>query len=585
MLEFAIILFTLWGLSYVLGSIPSSYLLARLRHVNLLEVGTGNPGGMNAWRSVHPLIGIVGGLGDVLKGTLAVAITLTVTKLLEVEPILKDLLVGGSSVSVILGHQKSPLLKIMEGKWIGGKGFGTFGGVLLAFSWQAFVILFIILMGTLQIPRKLFHVKTNLIVNVIVGGTSIPTVWLLTEELSYIVTISVLIALLFWADRKSLMEGGKQFFQITTNNLKKNHQNETAFIYLKEKHDTNKILRKEESVHELHLTVEDLIEAIDLATKILNEWKEYINMINVFPVPDGDTGTNLKKSLKNIMSHLQRMKQSKETLVNGTRCHELRHGIVKAGRGNSGLIFTQWLEGVLAGCCFENEENGSLIILNQKTILSGLTSGYQKAYKTVKKPKEGTILTVMRKLAELDKDSERLDNLSTVKEISKIIEGKLLEGMMETIPKMEELTGARVADAGAVGFAIFMDAILTKFGSDSNILPGLSKLFDEWLQFDYFSLRMIPQILEKNEFYCIQFTVESAHIDINQLEKKLELVGDSLQISSNPPYHRIHLHSHDPNVVLSLVFEGDHEIMDIHIDNIMEQIKEQLDLRRRKQAR
>ena len=572
-----------WGISYVIGSMPFSYVLARLKGVNLLEVGTRNPGGMNAWRSVHPLVGIAGGLGDVLKATAAVTIVITIAKTFDLDPRMKDLLVAGSAISVVIGHQKSLILRLLEGKWVGGKGFGCYAGVIIAFSWISFIILFIVLMGLLQIPKKIFKLKTNLFANVIVAGTSLPTIWFMTRETLPVVILMLLIILLFWADRTSLVNGFKQvvspFLERTA---------ETYYIedmdqpQLADKTDDSSGQQKEKEI--IILNLDDLLEIIDIATKTLAEWKSHVNMINVFPVPDGDTGTNLAETLKKIQKHVSTLKQRLVRQPPREPCQELRKGIIRSGRGNSGLIFTQWLEGVLSVCCF-GEATQCHIKISQETIAVALQEGYLRARNAVTKPKEGTMLSVMRRLAEIHSNKNEQLSVATddqnLNQLSRKIEEEIIKSVKETVPKMEELTGVPIADAGAVGFAIFMDSILTKLRRDSSIIQELSSLFDEWLQFDYLSVRLVPRILERSDSYCMQCTIESETLNLDELTKKLAALGDSLQVSRNPPSYRIHIHSDNPDQVLAVLFEGDYDITDIHIENIKEQVQEQIKLRMR----
>ncbi len=567
MLEVSVIIPLFWGISYIIGSIPVSYVLARLKGVNLLSVGTKNPGGMNAWRNAHPLIGITGGLGDVLKATLAVSIAISIANTLEAESPIKDLLITGSSMLVVLGHQKSLLLRILEGKWTGGKGFGCYAGIILAFSWIAFFVLFAVLMGLLQIPKKRLRIKTNLPVNVVVAVTSFPIVWIVSNELTPLITMLFIIPLLFWADRTSLMRGFKQVPL-----LRRNRRRTKTFAddEIKQGHHPSK--------PEILLNQDDFLGIIDVAMKTLHEWKSHLNMINVFPVPDGDTGTNLVETLKSIKTHVLNLRTREQGYVVKNPCQELGKGIIKAGRGNSGLIFTQWLEGVVSTCCTGSDQNWMLKI-TPEGLLGAFRRGYLKAWKAVTRPKEGLILTVMKQISEINKEDPPQNDLK-LKQLASYIEKEIINGVRDTIPRMEKLTGVKVADAGTVGFAIFMDVFLSRLNHDTSIILELSRLFDNWLEFDYLSVQLVPRILEQNDSFCIQCTIESAEFHLDKLVEILSALGDCLHVASNPPCYRIHLHSNDPDRVLAVIFEGDHEITDIHIDNIKEQVQEQIALRK-----
>ena len=575
-----------------------SYLLARMFGVNLLVVGTRNPGGMNAWRQVHPLVGIVGGVADVLKGTFAIYLSmfigLNLIKLSDsfYNEVIRELIIIGSGISVIIGHQKSLILWLFEKKWIGGKGLSVFGGIILAFSWIAFILLFAVLMGLLQIPKKLLKAKTNIGANIVVAVSSLPVIWYFTMDLAAVFTLLCGICLLAYADKETLQNIAHQLRSSLLGRSHSQTQNGSGLmttktsVPLKTDYITDVALEfeKKHKENQISLTLDDFIKIIQKSLENIERLEEKINFINVFPVPDGDTGTNMKETFKTFLSFLNALKNKKSDSTNSMllTCQLIQDEIIKMGHGNSGLIFTQWLDGIIESLCkkepispynqkYENIGNYALLTFNITELIIAFKEGYTRAYTAINNPKEGTILTVMRHLAEIDIYQKLKDEQNTLSnKYYRMILKTALESLKETHQGMEKLAGVKVIDAGALVFTIFINSFISYLFSDISIEHELVQLVQQYNSLDFSQLTTTPQ--GEQETFCLQFTVEIPQkTDIKEIKRKLESYGNSIKIAKRGMLYRIHIHTTTPEEVLDHEF-GDFEIADINIDNINEQI-------------
>ena len=176
----------------------------------------------------------------------------------------------------------------------------------------------------------------------------------------------------------------------------------------------------------------------------LRAHQEALNRLNVYPVPDGDTGTNMALTLESVVAELDGADAMPEV------CKAISHGSLMGARGNSGVILSQILRGVAAA--FERVEAGG-----PDVVADGLRAAADAAYKAVMRPVEGTILTVAKAAGEAAFAYEG----SVLVELLSACKDAAADALARTPELLPVLKQAGVVDAGGAGFVLFLDALLT----------------------------------------------------------------------------------------------------------------------------
>lgn len=267
----------------------------------------------------------------------------------------------------------------------------------------------------------------------------------------------------------------------------------------------------------------------------LDQNREWLNAINVFPVADGDTGTNMALTLRAAVAGAYSAKSnSLQDVADSMALHSLR-----GARGNSGVILSQYFKGVA-------EFIGRKERLHIPDIAGIFAAGADSAYKAMSEPKEGTILTVLREIAEhLTQTREKFKNIHVLLE-SAMERGKV--SLLETREKLKVLADAGVVDAGAQGFVHFIEGIhnFIKTGE-------LTREIDSETE-----NRELPRAIEEHSRfrYCSEFLVRGSRFDISGIKEDLKNLGDSLIVAStdmgDTRYLRIHIHTDTPKTIKGL---------------------------------
>lgn len=301
---------------------------------------------------------------------------------------------------------------------------------------------------------------------------------------------------------------------------------------------------------------------------LLEENKKFVDSLNVFPVPDGDTGTNMSLTFKSAVTELN------ACLDNNFRAlsDALAKGALRGARGNSGVILSQIIKGMTSviGACED-------ATINTKTFAKAFVEGANVAYKAVTKPKEGTMLTVIRVMAEsatriAKKESDFEEFMKAV-----LAEGEaILQQTPEMLPVLKK---AGVVDAGGRGLIViftgFYKVLIGEDEFDFNIEDMVSTV-DKTKNNDFFvNLENLADI----EFaYCTEFMVshmkkKTTESDIDKLRDKLVEIGDSVVCVGDLALVKVHVHTNTPNLALGYALELG-EIINIKIDNMVEQNRE-----------
>lgn len=292
----------------------------------------------------------------------------------------------------------------------------------------------------------------------------------------------------------------------------------------------------------------------------IEEKKDYINELNVFPVPDGDTGTNMTLTIMAAVKEVNGV--SDLTIKNVAKA--ISGGSLRGARGNSGVILSQ----LFRGFCKEIEGYNTI---NVTVMANGLQNATETAYKAVMKPKEGTMLTVARGAADkaLELVSQTEDMVYFMQEIIKEMD-IVLAKTPELLPVLKE---AGVVDAGGEGILeIAKGALEGLLGREVDF----SGLQEERAQ------SRAPKIhgvsAEDIKFgYCTEYIVmiEEKYNSGTELQYKayLESIGDSIVVVSDDDIVKVHVHTNDPGLAIQKGLEYG-SLTSIKIDNMREEHNE-----------
>lgn len=276
---------------------------------------------------------------------------------------------------------------------------------------------------------------------------------------------------------------------------------------------------------------------------------EYINSLNVFPVPDGDTGTNMLLTLGSVAKALQ---EAPDTGI-GSVTKRAADSAIMGARGNSGVILAQIFRGIARGLAGKEEATSS-------EIGKAFQYGVLYAYRAVARPVEGTILTVAKAIAKGARRAVR-ENLSFGDILMEAISAGEDE-LAKTPEMLPILKSAGVVDAGGKGLIVYLQGCLE--GLDG-AYTGPEANFDA-------ALTMFAPEVELNTVhpYCTEFIIKPCSVTAAEARQNLEPMGDSLVVAEGDGMLKIHIHSAHPGSVLeSAVTWG--TLHDIKIDNMADQ--------------
>lgn len=298
--------------------------------------------------------------------------------------------------------------------------------------------------------------------------------------------------------------------------------------------------------------------------KLLDINKTHVDSLNVFPVPDGDTGTNMSLTMFAAAKEVSNCPNNNIDAL----CGAMAKGALRGARGNSGVILSQILKGisdVLSTC--QNE-------INSKTFAKALAKGTEVAYKAVTKPKEGTILTVMRAMSEAAEKITK-KNMEVDEFFNRIIDAG--EEMLKKTPEMlPVLKKAGVVDAGGRGLLVvfqgFYHVLLgtedVSLAFDDSVSVSDEK-FTEKAHFDYNDLAEI-EFAYCTEFFIINLYKKTTEADIDKFRENLMTIGDSVLVIGDLSMVKVHVHTNEPGVALTYALELG-ELDRLKIENMLEQ--------------
>lgn len=317
-----------------------------------------------------------------------------------------------------------------------------------------------------------------------------------------------------------------------------------------------------------------LAEMIDLGSKNLAKNAEKINSLNVFPVPDGDTGTNMNLSMSS---------GAKETAANvveniGELGKSFSKGLLMGARGNSGVILSQLFRGMSQYIVDKKE-------IDAKEFAEAIQNGVSIAYKAIIKPVEGTILTVAREAAEAGLKVAK--NTDSVVEVMEAIYAEAQASLKRTPDLLPILKEVGVVDSGGQGLVCVYQGFVAALKGEK--IEGLesveTNVVDMQFEDDHDMDFMSPEDIVHG--FCTEFTVrldkEKKDFNEDKFREDMSKFGDSLLVISDSEYVKIHVHTETPGDVFNYGQQYG-ELIKIKSDNMREQHREVLRKQEAKQA-
>lgn len=313
------------------------------------------------------------------------------------------------------------------------------------------------------------------------------------------------------------------------------------------------------------ITSSTFVKMIQMGATNLRNHRDAINKLNVFPVPDGDTGTNMNLSMTSAVKEVNKLTTDDlSTILNA-----FMRGLLMGARGNSGVLLSQLFRG-FSQFLMDKEE------INPIYFAQALDAGVKTAYEAVTNPVEGTILTVAKDVARVARDhAETCEDMVTFME-DIVTEARLsLDRTPELLPILQEVG---VVDSGGKGLVVILEGFLAALKgeeledvqADYTLNEVVEKKHDETVQ-SYIDKESI-------EFgYCTEFFIEfdSKKLETNkfqeeQFRNELSEYGDSLLVAADDQFVKIHIHTEYPGKVMTIA-QRYGELVNIDIENMRKQ--------------
>ncbi|EOU1755258.1 DAK2 domain-containing protein [Clostridium perfringens] len=286
---------------------------------------------------------------------------------------------------------------------------------------------------------------------------------------------------------------------------------------------------------------------------------EYVNSLNVFPVPDGDTGTNMSMTFRAAVKEIEGM-DSKNI---GEVSKKLAKGALMGARGNSGVILSQILRCISKGLEGKEEADAS-------EFANALLEGSKSAYKAVMRPTEGTILTIVRTAGEVAVALKEDNITELMREVCR--ESKI---MLDKTPEMlPALKKAKVVDSGGMGLLIILQGMQEALENGLKVTTGTPQAVKSSVAKAQRSETMSEEDIKFG--YCTEFIILGDSNHAEEFKSKVIDKGDSLVVVGYEDVIKVHIHTNNPGKVLEEAVKFG-ELSKIKIDNMREEHREMLE--------
>ncbi|MEA1961072.1 MAG: DAK2 domain-containing protein [Bacillota bacterium] len=301
----------------------------------------------------------------------------------------------------------------------------------------------------------------------------------------------------------------------------------------------------------------DLVRSVKAGCIRLEHNRDQVDMLNVFPVPDGDTGTNMYLTLLSAVKEGE--KSSQQNI--GKAAKAISMGSLMGARGNSGVILSQILRGVAK--VMEGKEEA-----NAQDIAHALKAGSDTAYKAVMKPVEGTILTIIREVSRVCEEEAKKENDILATLLAGIEEGhKTLAKTPSMLPVLKE---AGVVDAGGQGFLYFLEGLVDGLASEKDIALDVYRE-----KISTTRKEVLKEDIQLEFQYCTELLIKGENLEPEDIKDHLRPLGDSMMVVGGDELVKVHIHSNHPGKVLETGLQFG-QLSDIKINNMLEEVHEHL---------
>lgn len=312
------------------------------------------------------------------------------------------------------------------------------------------------------------------------------------------------------------------------------------------------------------MTGSQFIKSVISGANNIGRRKQLINELNVFPVPDGDTGTNMFLTISATYSIYEKYKNIEDVSISEA-AGAIASAMIRNARGNSGVILSLLFKGIAAGC--KDKET-----LDAKTLADAMNAGVQAAYKAVLKPTEGTVLTVSR-MASIAAKEAAAEGASVIE----TFEAALNQGestLASTPDMLPMLKKAGVVDAGGKGYVTILEGMI-EYLKTGVIVEATELCFDGDSVAD-------PEIFSEEEItftYCTEFIVardSDANKNVDDLISYLGSIGDSVVVVDADEIIKAHVHTDHPGKAFEKALEYG-MLEKVKVDNMRLQFRNRVD--------
>ncbi|MGA8744368.1 MAG: DAK2 domain-containing protein [Solirubrobacterales bacterium] len=315
---------------------------------------------------------------------------------------------------------------------------------------------------------------------------------------------------------------------------------------------------------------------VSSAYAALEERRQEVNDLNVFPVADGDTGDNMAMTMRAVMEELDRLDGlTVDEAGRAELVQALARAALMGARGNSGVILSQIVRGAAEELASRPGE-----LVDPVLVASAFASAADAAYESVREPAEGTMLTVFREmahsiarqLAHLEADKQRLDDDVSEDQqdaiLAEVLERAIADGeqaVERTPEQLEVLRESGVVDAGGYGLVLILAGVVAGLRGDGAEAPAVPR---------HEAPRLSRPHHEDSRFrYCTNFIVSGRALAGREFVPRLETLGDSVLVVGDEVTLKVHVHTDEPEAAVAL-FEGAGEVTNLDVADMREQVAE-----------
>jgi uncharacterized protein len=320
-------------------------------------------------------------------------------------------------------------------------------------------------------------------------------------------------------------------------------------------------------------SIERFRRVVEAAYAHLEQRREEVNDLNVFPVADGDTGDNMALTMRAVMSELDRLdgqpidRRAREEIV-----HAVARAALMGARGNSGVILSQIVRGAAEELASRPGE-----LVDPVLVAAAFASAADAAYESVRDPAEGTMLTVIREMAHAASqhlahmDRQRLSFQAGDEEQDELLAEVLAvaaragqEAVERTPEQLDVLAQAGVVDAGAHGLVVILAGIVAGLRGELDAIPEVAHHEPP--------RQTRPHHFDSRFRYCTNFIVTGRGLESRSFVGRLEEIGDSVLVVGDQATLKVHLHTDEPEVAVA-VFEEAGDVQRLDVGDMREQIE------------